>query len=89
MSTFCYTSFAKSVRDAIGDPNTGVHSLRIPVPNGSIAAVDLIVVLIFVYLYSTYMGYDFMYTLIAVLILGVIAHRMFCVRTGFDKILFP
>jgi len=33
--------------------------------------------------------HSFLYTAICLFILGIILHRLFCVRTTVDKILFP
>jgi len=33
-------------------------------------------------------GYNFLYILIGLFLLGIVAHRVFCVRTTVDKVLF-
>ena len=33
--------------------------------------------------------FNVLYTIISLFIIGLLAHRMFCVRTTADKILFP
>jgi len=33
--------------------------------------------------------YSFFYTLLFLFVLGIILHRLFCVRTTIDKLLFP
>ena len=43
--------------------------------------VGLIIALIF--------KFNVLYTIISVCIVSILAHRMFCIRTTADKILFP
>jgi hypothetical protein len=72
-----------------GEPNTGFHSFRI----FNIAIVDVIATLILAKILHiignklsfnlTYWGY-----LLICFIIGIISHRLFCVRTTIDKILF-
>jgi len=68
-----------------GKPNTGVHTYRI----FNIAIVDVICTLIVAYIISTYFKLDFKEVSIALFLLGIIAHRLYCVRTTVDKLLFP
>jgi hypothetical protein len=68
-----------------GEPNTGLRVYRI----GGIAIMDTAVVIGIGYLISKYLQWNLGYTLGGLFILGIIAHRLFCVRTGLDKILFP
>ena len=72
-------------KDIFGKPNTGVHQYRIL----NIAIVDVVCVLIGGYFISKYFKTDIYYTLAFIFIAGIIAHRMFCVRTTVDKLLFP
>jgi hypothetical protein len=41
------------------------------------------------YILSLIFKTPFAYTLIALFVLGIILHRIFCVRTTIDKFLFP
>lgn len=68
-----------------GEPNTGVHSTRL----FGIAIYDFVFTVIAVIILSWLFGISFWCLLIIVLLLGVILHRMFCVRTAVDKWLFP
>ena len=68
-----------------GKPNEGVHKFRI----FNIAIIDVIFVIIFAVIISTYFKIPFLYTIIGIFILGIIIHRLFCVRTTVDQILFP
>jgi hypothetical protein len=40
------------------------------------------------YLFSVITQYPFLYSVIGFFLLGIISHRLFCVRTTIDKLLF-
>jgi hypothetical protein len=71
-------------KDIFGKPKEGAHSYRI----FNIAIVDLLLTILAAYLLSIFTGYKFIYTLLFMFILGIISHRIFCVRTTIDKLLF-
>ena len=71
-------------KDILGKPNQGVHSYRI----FNIAIVDVLLTILAAYILSIVTKYKFVYTLIFMFILGIISHRIFCVRTTIDKLLF-
>jgi hypothetical protein len=71
-------------KDILGKPNQGVHSYRI----FNIAIVDVLLTILGAYLISYFSNYKFIYTLIGMFILGIVLHRLFCVRTTVDKLLF-
>ena len=71
-------------KDIFGKPKQGAHSYRI----FNIAIVDLVLTILAAYILSILTGYKFVYTLIFMFILGIISHRIFCVRTTIDKLLF-
>ena len=71
-------------KDIFGKPNQGAHSYRI----FNIAIVDVLLTILAAYLLSISTGYKLIYTLIFMFILGIISHRIFCVRTTIDKLLF-
>jgi hypothetical protein len=71
-------------KDIFGKPKEGAHSYRI----FNIAIVDLVLTILAAYLLSIFTGYKFIYTLLFMFILGIISHRIFCVRTTIDKLLF-
>jgi len=71
-------------KDILGKPNQGVHSYRI----FDIAIVDVLLTIIAAYILSIVTKYKFIYTLPFMFILGIISHRIFCVRTTTDKLLF-
>ncbi len=70
--------------DILGKPNQGVHSYRI----FNIAIVDVLLTIIAAYILSVVTKYKLIYTLLFMFILGIITHRIFCVRTTIDKLLF-
>jgi uncharacterized membrane protein len=71
-------------KDALGIPGKGIHSYRI----FNIAIADVIMTIVGAYVLSLIFKTPFIYTLIALFILGIILHRIFCVRTTIDKLLF-
>jgi hypothetical protein len=71
-------------KDIFGKPNTNAHSFRI----FDIAIVDVIVTVIIGLLLSNIFKTNLTNTLIFLFILGIIVHRLFCVRTTIDKLLF-
>jgi len=71
-------------KDIFGKPNQGAHSYRI----FNIAIVDVLLTILAAYILSILTGYKLIYTLIFMFILGIISHRIFCVRTTIDKLLF-
>ena len=68
-------------KDILGKPNQGAHSYRI----FNIAMVDLLLTIIVGYLLSFVFKCNPLYTIIGFIISGIIIHRLFCVRTTFDK----
>ncbi len=70
--------------DLLGKPGEGLHSIRI----FNIAIVDVILTIIGAYLVSLLFKIRFGPTLMIFFILGIIVHRLFCVRTTIDKLLF-
>jgi hypothetical protein len=72
-------------KNMLGVPCKGVHSYRI----FNIAIVDVLLTLLVAYIISYVFKKSFMWVSIILFILGIILHRLFCVRTTVDKILFP
>lgn len=68
-----------------GKPDEGIRKYRI----FDIAIYDTAVVIMIGLIFSYFTGYNIWLTLAVLFISGIIAHRMFCVRTGLDKLLFP
>jgi hypothetical protein len=72
-------------KDILGKPGKGIHSYRI----FNIAIADVIMTFIVAYIISYLFKFKFWNTLLTFFILGIILHRVFCVRTTVDKLLFP
>ena len=72
-------------KNALGIPNEGIHSYRFL----GLAIVDVIMTIILAILISYLFKISFLYTSISIFVLGIILHRLFCVRTTIDKLLFP
>jgi len=71
-------------KNLFGKPNEGLRKYRV----FDIAILDTVVVIIFGVIISYLTGYNIWITLAVLFISGIIAHRIFCVRTGVDKLLF-
>jgi hypothetical protein len=73
-------------KNIFGELGKGAHSYRI----FDIAIVDVLFTVIAAYLIHLYIlpQYNTIYILFILFLLGIILHRLFCVRTTVDKILF-
>jgi uncharacterized membrane protein len=72
-------------KDILGIPGKGVHSIRV----FDIALIDVALTLVVGFIISYTWKYN-IYVVLAILFLsGIILHRLFCVRTTVDKLLFP
>ena len=71
-------------KNILGIPGQGPHSYRI----FNIAIVDVSLTLILAYIISYIYKISFVKTSITLFILGILLHRLFCVRTTIDKLLF-
>ena len=68
-----------------GEPNTGVHQYRI----FNIAIVDVIITFVLAYILTLFNPqFEFKKTSLILFLLGIFFHRLFCVKTNIDKILF-
>ena len=72
-------------KNLFGEPNVGLRKYRV----FDIAILDVAVTILIVWLISWNFKLPFLLTLVVVFILGIFVHRLFCVRTGLDKKLFP
>lgn len=70
--------------DIFGKPKQGVHSIRL----FDVAIIDLLMTLLLAYIISVYFNKNFFIVLFVLFTSGIILHRLFCVRTTIDKILF-
>jgi hypothetical protein len=84
-------------KNIFGEPGKGVHAYRL----FGVAIVDVVMTIIGAYLLAKYFPktkffsqdgspkkLNFVHTMISLFILGIIMHRLFCVRTTVDKLLF-
>ena len=72
-------------KNILGVPGKGGHSYRI----FNIAIVDVLLTLILAYIISYIFKKSFFWVSVILFILGIFLHRLFCVRTTVDKLLFP
>jgi len=72
-------------KNSLGEPNKGIHSYRL----FGVAIADVIMTLIGALLISYFFNVPFVYSSVSLFILGIVLHRVFCVRTTIDKVLFP
>lgn len=75
---------ACAFKNMFGEVGTGVHSVRV----FNLAIVDVISTVVGAYFISKFWGFSFINTLVSLFLVGIILHRIFCVRTTIDKILF-
>jgi hypothetical protein len=78
-SSFCH------FQHIFGNPNEGVHKIRFL----HLALVDVALTVLVAFLLSFYLKTPFYRVLIVLFLMGIIMHRLFCVRTTVDKLLFP
>lgn len=73
-------------KDLFGKPNEDSHSYRIPIIN--LASIDVILTIIGGYAISYYFEYSFWIVLVILVIMSIIIHRIFCVNTTLNKVIF-
>ena len=73
-----------------GEPNKGIHSIRFHIGNQSFALVDTVATVIGAYLLKKYYftDYSFFEVLLGLFLLGIVLHKLFCVKTTVDKLIF-
>jgi hypothetical protein len=72
-------------KDIFGKVGEGVHSYRI----ANIAIMDVIFTIIGAFIiHFLFPAYNVLYILILLFLLGIVLHRIFCVRTTVDRLLF-
>jgi hypothetical protein len=72
-------------KNILGEPGKGIHSYRL----FGVAVADVTMTVIAAALISYFLKCSFILTFITLFILGIILHKMFCVKTTIDKMLFP
>ena len=71
-------------KNIFGEVGQGPHSYRI----FNIAIVDVLVTIILAYIISWITKKKIYYVLPLLFLLGIILHKLFCVKTTIDKLLF-
>jgi hypothetical protein len=72
-------------KNILGKVGAGVQSYRI----ANLAVVDILLTILLAFLiYLMLPMYGFGYILLAVFLLGIILHQIFCVKTTIDKLIF-
>jgi len=72
-------------KNLFGEPGMGIHKYRV----AGISIVDVLVVIAGGILISYFSGWSIYPVLVVLFVLGIFVHRIFCVRSGIDKLLFP
>lgn len=72
-------------RNVFGEPGKGAHSYRIL----NIAIIDVIFTILLALLICWITKWSFWRTLVVTFLIGILTHRLVCVRTTVDKFLFP
>jgi hypothetical protein len=72
-------------KNIFGEPDTGVHKIRL----FNFAIFDIIATILLGYFFSKITKINLWISILSMFVLGIISHRVFCVRTTVDKILFP
>lgn len=70
-------------KNLFGEPGKGLHSIRV----FDIAVVDVLATLLVGYLVSFFWNINFLLVCGVLFFLGIVLHRLFCVRTTVDKAL--
>tara|TARA_X000000950_G_scaffold250836_1_gene311789 strand:+ start:265 stop:516 length:252 start_codon:yes stop_codon:yes gene_type:complete len=73
-------------KDVLGKPKEGVHSIRFM----NISVIDVLLTILLAIFIKTYMfnETEMSIILLGTFIIGIIIHRIFCVKTTIDKLLF-
>jgi len=72
-------------KNILGEPDKGIHSYRL----FGLAIADVTMTIVAAFIISYFFKYSFLKTSIFLFVLGIFLHRIFCVRTTIDKLLFP
>ena len=71
-------------RDVLGKPNEGIHSIRV----FDIAIMDLAFTVLAAAVITLLFKWPFLPVLAVVLVIGIFMHRLFCVNTTVNKMIF-
>lgn len=81
MSSYCPF---KQFSEIFGRPNEGVHSYRF----FNLAMVDVIGTIVIAIMIAKIFNLNIWLTVIIAFIIGIILHRLFCVNTTINKLIF-
>ena len=68
----------------LGEPNKGIHSYRL----FDVAIIDVLFTVIAAIGISYLFKFNFLFILLLLFILAIILHRLFCVNTTINKLIF-
>jgi hypothetical protein len=71
-------------KDALGKAGSDEYTRIL-----TVRVMDIVTLIAGSYLIAYMFDFSFWKTIFVIFIIGIIAHRMFCVRTAVDKMLFP
>ena len=71
-------------KDSLGKPNEGLHSTRL----FNIAIFDLVGTIMISFLIAYFLNKPFWIIFMILFISGIILHRLFCVNTTINKVIF-
>ena len=71
-------------RNILGRVNKGIHKYKL----FGISIVDVLLTIGLAYLISIIFNWNYWYTLLGLFILGIILHRLFCVNTTINVLIF-
>ena len=71
-------------KNIFGEVNKGVHKYKL----FGISIVDVLLTIALAYLLSYLFNWNYWYTLLGLFILGIVLHRLFCVNTTVNVLLF-
>lgn len=71
-------------KNMFGMPNTGLHKYRI----FNIAIIDVVLTIILALIINNFIRINFWYILLMLFFIGIILHKLFCVKTTIDKLIF-
>jgi len=72
-------------KDLFGIPGQGIHAFKIY----GISVWDTLITIACALVIAWTTGWGYWQTIIGVFLLGIVVHKLFCVRTAVDKMLFP
>lgn len=71
-------------KNIFGEPNKGIHAIRV----ADFAVVDILLTILASIFIKWIFKVSLIYSLIALFLLSIVMHRLFCVRTKVDRLIF-